>query len=91
MFNVDKKYFYTNDKHKITIDFYNTFGECKTYVIYYKMFYKSIYDIGSDFSLLSANLTNDNNVSYTLRQDNTDSVIVTSNKKIKLNEIIGDV
>lgn len=91
LFNVDKKYFYTNDKHKITIDFYNTFGECKTYVIYYKMFYKSIYDIGSDFSLLSANLTNDNNVSYTLRQDNTDSVIVTSNKKIKLNEIIGDV
>lgn len=80
LFNVEKRYEYKTDDikylHKITITAYNTFNDKLVVVIPYKMLYKTIYDLGSEMSLFSANTTNTNEVSYTLKQISTDSMFV---------------
>lgn len=71
LFNVEKKYDYKTDDiqylHKITITAYNTFNDKFVIQIPYKILYKTIYDLGSEMALFSANTTNTNKVSYTLK------------------------
>lgn len=80
LFNVEKKYDYKTDDiqylHKITITAYNTFNDKFVIQIPYKILYKTIYDLGSEMALFSANTTNTNKVSYTLKQKATDSMFV---------------
>jgi hypothetical protein len=54
-------------------------------VIYipYKIVYKSLYDIGSHFSLLEANVTNSNLTSYVLKEHKDDTIIITSTRDWK--------
>lgn len=75
VFVVDKK---SQNGNVITISAFNSFDEKLTIKIPYNVIYKTIYDLGSEFSLFSANTTNTNKVSYTLKQNNTDSLIVIS-------------
>lgn len=44
------------------------------------MVYKTLYDLGSEMSLFSSNTTNNNRVSYTLKQMSTDSMFVVMSK-----------
>ena len=92
LFNVNKRYEYNTENsqffHKITISAYNSFNDKLVIVIPYKMVYKTLYDLGSEFSLFSANTTNKNTVSYTLKQISSDSVIVVNSKDWK--SILGD-
>lgn len=84
LFNVQKRYEYkTNDAdslHKIVITAYNSFNDKLTITIPYKMVYKTLYDLGSEMSLFSSNTTNNNRVSYTLKQMSTDSMFVVMSK-----------
>ena len=75
VFVVDKK---SQNGNVITISAFNSFDEKLTIKIPYNVIYKTIYDLGSEFSLFSANTTNTNKVSYTLKQNNTDSLMVIS-------------
>ena len=89
LFNVKKRYEYKETDadyhHKIVITAYNTFNDKLVITIPYKMMYKTLYDLGSTFSLFSANTTNTNKVSYTLKQNNTDSLIVGMSRDYKDN------
>lgn len=80
LFNVEKRYEYKTDDikylHKITITAYNSFNDKMVIEIPYKILYKTIYDLGSELSMFSANTTNTNKVSYTLKQKATDSMFV---------------
>jgi hypothetical protein len=71
LFNVDKRYDYKTDDvsslPKIVITFYNTFNDKVKRIIPYKIVYKSIYDIGSRFAMLNANVTNRNLTSFVLK------------------------
>lgn len=87
LFNVQKRYEYVTDDvdslHKITITAYNSFNDKFVITIPYKMVYKTLYDLGSEISLFSSNTTNNNKVSYTLKQASTDSMIVVMTKDWK--------
>lgn len=80
LFNVEKRYQYKTDDTKylpkIKITAYNSIDDRFVIEIPYKILYKTLYDIGSEISLFSANTTNTNKVSYTLKQKNSDSLIV---------------
>ena len=83
LYNVDKRYEYqegisAQSLPKIEITLYNTFNDRVVIYIPYKMVYKSIYDIGSRFSLMQANLTNRNLVSYVLKQHKDDTMLIIS-------------
>lgn len=83
-FNVKKRYEYKTNEieylHKITITVYNSFNDKLTIHIPYKMVYKTLYDLGSEISMFSSNITNKNDVSYTLKQKSTDSLFVVKSK-----------
>lgn len=87
VFNVTKRYEYkTNDTkflHKIIVTAYNSFNDKFTIIIPYKMVYKTLYDLGSEFTMFSSNTTNTNKVSYTLKQKSNDSMIVVMSKDWK--------
>lgn len=72
-FNVQNK---TDQEKNITIIGYNSYNEKYTLKIPYTVLYKTLYDLGSEFSMFSANTTNKNDVSYTLKQLSTDSLMV---------------
>lgn len=80
LFNVEKRYEYKTDNtlyyHRITITAFNNFNDQFVIEIPYKILYKTIYDLGSELSMFSANTTNTNKVSYTLKQKATDSLFV---------------
>ena len=75
VFVVDKT---SRKNNVITITAFNSFDEKLTVKIPYTVIYKTIYDLGSEFSLFSANTTNTNKVSYTLKQNNSDSMMILS-------------
>jgi hypothetical protein len=68
---------YDEDKiYQIKISAFNSFGDKKTITINYSVIFKTLYELGTEMFLYSANTTNVNKVSYTLKQRNTDSIIV---------------
>ena len=83
LFNVEKRYEYeegisAQSLPKIEIILYNTFNDRVKIYIPYKMVYKTIYDIGSKFSLIGANVNNRNLVSYVLKQHKDDTMLIVS-------------
>lgn len=92
MFNANYRYEYaTNDinyLHKITITAYNSCNDKLVIIVPYKFLYKTLYDLGSEVSLFSANTTNTNTVSYTLKQNQSDSLFVVNS--LDWRQIYGD-
>lgn len=83
LYNVEKRYEYDEgisaaSLPKIEVTLYNTFNDRVKIYIPYKMVYKTIYDIGSKFSLVSANVNNRNLVSYVLKQHKDDTMLIIS-------------
>lgn len=91
-FNVDKMNVYLTDDlkalPKISITLFNSFDDRVTIHIPYKLVYKSIYDIGTDFEMMSGNISDDNHSSFVLgnKADNTLMVVAVKNWK----KIYGD-
>lgn len=91
LYNVDKRYEYDiADQEnliavlpKIVITLINTYNDRVVIYIPYKIVYKSLYDIGSHFSLLEANVTNSNLTSYVLKEHKDDTIIITSTRDWK--------
>lgn len=87
MYNTDKKNVYLTDDvralPKITITLYNTFNDCVKIYIPYKLVYKSIYDLGTSFKMLSANISNDNHSSFVIKNKNDDSMMIVGVKNWK--------
>ena len=84
LFNVEKRYQYNTDDvnllHHIKITAFNACNDKVTIYIPYKMVYKTLYDLGSEITLFSANTTNKNTVSYTLKQKSSDSMMVVNSR-----------
>ena len=80
LYNTDKRNVYLTDDIKslsrIEIYLYNTYNDVTKLVIPYKLIYKTIYDMDCNFSIMSANFTNNNLTSYVLKENNTDSVTI---------------
>lgn len=83
-FNTDKRNVYlTKDVRslpKIVITFYNTFNDKVQMYIPYKLVYKSMYDMGTKFTMKSGNITNTNHSSFVLKNQNDNSLFVVSVK-----------
>lgn len=77
-----------NFLHKITITAYNSYNNKLVITIPYKFLYKTLYDLGSEVSLFSANTTNNNTVSYTLKQNQSDSMFIVNT--LDWRQIYGD-
>lgn len=88
-FNVAKRY-QDGEQNAIVVTAFNTHNDKVIIKIPYSVVYKTIYDLGSEFSVFSANTTNTNQVSYTLKQLKTDSMFVVNSqdwRKIYMDEI----
>lgn len=91
LFNVDKRYEYNIEDQenlkavlpKISITLINTFNDRVTVYIPYKIVYKSLYDIGACFSMMEANVTNDNLTSYVLKEYKDNTVVITMSRDWK--------
>ena len=91
LFNVDKRYEYNIEDQenlkavlpKISITLINTFNDRVTVYIPYKIVYKSLYDIGACFSMMEANVTNDNLTSYVLKECKDNTVVITMSRDWK--------
>lgn len=92
LFNVTKRNIYlTNDVSflpKIKIKMYSTFNDMVTVIIPYKVIYKSLYDLGTNFELLQANVANNNLTQFVLKEGVNDSITIVSVKDWK--KIYGD-
>lgn len=64
------------DSTEIIITVYNTLNDCLTIKIPVQIQYKSILEYGTSFELISANLTNDNKVSYVINDTKEAQMIV---------------
>lgn len=86
-FNVDKLNVYLTDDvrvlPKITVTFYSSFDDRVTIYIPYKLVYKSFYDLGIQYNLKSANVSNQNRSSFVLNDKRDDSLIVVAVKNWK--------
>lgn len=86
-YNTDKKNVYLTDDvrslPKIEITLYNTFNDVVKIYIPYKLVYKSLYDLGTSFKMLSANIANDNHSSFVLKNTNDESMMVVGVKNWK--------
>lgn len=91
-FNVDKRNVYLTDNvtflDKIKIKLYSTFNDVVTILIPYKIVYKSLYDLGTNFELLQANVANNNLTQFVLKEGVNDSITIVSAKDWK--KIYGD-
>lgn len=80
LYNTDKRNVYLTDNidflPKITIYLYNTYNDIVRIVIPFKLIYKTIYDMNCQFDILSSNITNNNRVSYVIKEQRGDSVAV---------------
>lgn len=87
LYNTDKKNIYLTDDvrslPKITITLYNTFNDSVKIYIPYKLVYKSIYDLGTSFKMLSANISNDNHSSFVIKNKNDESLMIVGVKNWK--------
>ena len=92
-FNIDKRNIYLTDDAqflpKITIKIYSTFNDVVNIIIPYKIVYKSLYDLGTGFELLQANISNNNLTQFVMREGVNDSITIVSTKDWK--KIYGDV
>jgi len=68
---------------KITVSVYNTFNDVVRIYIPYKLVYKSIYDLGTDYTLLDGNITNSNHSSFVVKNNNTNALMVVAVKDWK--------
>jgi hypothetical protein len=73
---------------KIVISLYNTFNDKVVIYIPYKLVYKSFYDLGIEYDMMSANVTNDNRSSFVLNNKVDDKIIIVSVRNWK--KIYGD-
>lgn len=91
-FNIDKRNIYlTNDVNflpKIKIKLYSTFNDVVIILIPYKIVYKSLYDLGTNFELLQANVANNNLTQFVLKEGVNDSITIVSARDWK--KIYGD-
>ena len=92
-FNIDKRNIYLTDDSqflpKITIKIYSTFNDVVNIIIPYKIVYKSLYDLGTGFELLQANISNNNLTQFVMKEGVNDSITIVSTKDWK--KIYGDV
>lgn len=81
-FNTDKRNVYLTDDvralPKIAITLYNSFNDAVTIYIPYKLVYKSIYDLGTKFTLKSGNISNSNRSSFVLKNEKDNGLVVIS-------------
>ena len=70
----------TNNYPSIIITFFNQFNDKFYFIVPYKILYKSYYDEGSEFTLLNANINNNNITSFSLRERKNNSIVVISSK-----------
>lgn len=79
-FNTDKRNVYLTDDvralPKIAITLYNSFNDTVTVYIPYKLVYKSIYDLGTKFTLKSGNISNSNRSSFVLKNQKDNGLVV---------------
>lgn len=83
-FNFKQRYEYSEDILDenlpfIKITLYTFVGDIQEVKIPFKVFYKTLYDLGRVFNVESANLTNQCTVSYVLSSGDSEMVIVQSN------------
>lgn len=64
------------DKTKLKIKLYNTLNDSVTITVDINVRYKSISEAGVRYELVSANITNDNRVSYIINEGSTKQMIV---------------
>lgn len=87
VFNVNKRnVYFTNNVEflpKIQLKLYSTFNDVVTILIPYKIVYKSLYDLGSNFELLQANVANNNLTQFVLKEGVNDSITIVSAKDWK--------
>lgn len=79
-YNTDKRNVYLTDDvralPKIAITLYNSFNDVVTIYIPYKLVYKSIYDLGTKFTLKSGNISNSNRSSFVLKNEKDNGLVV---------------
>jgi hypothetical protein len=73
---------------KIRIKAFTTFNDSVVVNIPYKLIYKSLYDLGTDFSLMNGNISNDNHSSFVLKNNKENNMVVISVRDWK--KIYGD-
>ena len=92
VFNTDKRNVYLTDDvkalPKIRIKAFTTFNDSVVINIPYKLIYKSLYDLGTDFSLMNGNISNDNHSSFILKNNKENNMVVISVRDWK--KIYGD-
>lgn len=93
LFNNNKKLNYDDVSEemlpRIIITLYNIFNNKTVITIPYKVVYKTLYDIGSKFEILSANVSNSNLGQYVLKENQSGSTAIVQAKdwkKIYLDE-----
>lgn len=73
--------FQDTDTHDLKITFYSTAGDKSEIILHFDTKFKSIYELGTEFEIISANINMQNSISYMLRHKATDSVIVATGVK----------
>lgn len=68
--------FQENKPGALKITFYSTAGDVAKVELKFDIKFKSIYELGTNFELINANINSKNTVSYVLRHSNTDSIII---------------
>lgn len=87
-FHFDKEYVYdekllSKNLPFISIKLYAVTGEYEEKVIHYKVLYKSLYELGTEFDINSSNLTAQNTVSYVMTKRDTGNMILVNTKDWK--------
>lgn len=69
-----------SSKSNIIINLYNTIGDKVTIKIPYTIINRSLYDLGTNFKLLQANVSNRNLTQFVMKEEVNDSIIIVSEK-----------
>lgn len=71
----------TSKSSTIVVKIFSSCGSVATIKIPYKIIQKTIYDIGSQFKMIDARLTNENNISSVLKNKKKDAIIIVKTSK----------
>lgn len=66
------------EESSIKITCINKYGTGFTFILPYKIIYKTLTDIGTKIKIISANITNEGKTSYVLKHVDTDSIVFLS-------------
>lgn len=72
--------FKENKGGSLILKFYSTAGDVATITIDFDIKFKSIYELGTEFEIISANINSKNSISYLLKHNATDSIIAANVK-----------